>query len=76
MVEDDDEVEDDEGGLEDGIPHPVEMVEKMEMKSVISDPQRPLDQIENFLPPQRSITQPMQDIPVPILVDWKKMAQN
>lgn len=60
-----DEVDEDEGG----IPHPVEMVEKMEMKSVISDLHRPLDQIENFSPPHMNIIKPMQDIPVHLLVD-------
>lgn len=43
------EVEEDTVEVEVGITHPVEMVKKMEMKSVTLEGKEPLDQMENSL---------------------------
>ena len=55
------EVEDEEDTVEVevGITHPVEMVKKMEMKSVTLEGKERLDQMENFLNIQMNTTKIM-----------------
>ena len=70
------EVEEDTVEVEVGITHPVEMVKKMEMKSVTLEGKERLDQMENSLNIQMNTTKIMQDILVMLIVDQKKMERR
>ena len=61
----DEEVEDEE----DDMLHPVEMVEKTEMKSVILEAMEPSDLMEDSSGIRTNMILDMQDILVPIRVD-------
>ena len=65
VVVEDEEVEDEEGDML----HPVEMVEKMETKSVILEDMEPSDLMEDSSEIRTNMILDMQDILVPILVD-------
>ena len=65
VVVEDEEVEDEE----DDMLHPVEMVEKTEMKSVILEDMEPSDLMEDSSGIRTNMIPDMQDILVPIRVD-------